>query len=76
MIIYQFLVTIQSVEFQLQLSIIHFKNLGWKDKKSVYQWRSFSKKIEMENSNFAYEVINRKLYRMYHLNGNHFYYYH
>ena len=47
----------------------HFKNLGWKDKQSAHQWRSVITTSALEKSNFDYEVIDRQLGRMGHLNG-------
>ena len=47
----------------------HFKNLGWKDKQSAHQWRSVITTSGLEKSNFHYEVIDRQLGRMGHLNG-------
>ena len=47
----------------------HFKNLGWKDKQSAHQWRSVITTTALERSDFAYEVIDRQLGRMGHLNG-------
>ena len=47
----------------------HFKNLGWKDKQSAHQWRSVITTSALERSNFGYEIIDRQLGRMGHLNG-------
>ena len=47
----------------------HFKNLGWKDKQSAHQWRSVITTSALEKSTFDYEVIDRQLGRMGHLNG-------
>jgi len=47
----------------------HFKNLGWKDIQSAHQWRSVITTTALERSDFAYEVIDRQLGRMGHLNG-------
>ena len=47
----------------------HFKNLGWKDKQSAHQWRSIITTSALEKSDFDYEVIDRQLGRMGHLNG-------
>ena len=47
----------------------HFKNLGWKDKQSAHQWRSVITTTALERSDFTYEVIDRQLGRMGHLNG-------
>ena len=47
----------------------HFKILGQKDKQSAHQWRSIISTKAIEKSNFAYEVIDRQLGRMGHLNG-------
>ncbi len=47
----------------------HFKNLGWKDKQSAHQWRSVITTSALEKSPFDYEVIDRQLGRMGHLNG-------
>ena len=47
----------------------HFKNLGWKDKQSAHQWRSIITTSALEKSTFEYEVIDRQLGRMGHLNG-------
>ena len=46
----------------------HFKNLGWKDKQSAHQWRSVITTAGQEH-NFDYEIIDRQLGRMGHLNG-------
>ena len=46
----------------------HFKNLGWKDKQSAHQWRSVITTASREH-NFDYEIIDRQLGRMGHLNG-------
>ena len=46
----------------------HFKNLGWKDKQSARQWRSVITTAGQEH-NFDYEIIDRQLGRMGHLNG-------
>ena len=45
------------------------ENIGWKDKQSAHQWRSVITTTALERSNFAYEVIDRQLGRMGHLNG-------
>ena len=45
----------------------HFKNLGLKDKQSVHQWRWVITKAVREH-NFDYEIIDRQLGRMVHLN--------
>ena len=45
----------------------HFKNLGWKDKQSAYQWRSIITASALEKSNFGYEIIDRQLGRMSHI---------
>ena len=47
----------------------HFKNLGWKDKQSAHQFRSVVTTAALEKSNFEYEIIDRQLGRMGHLNG-------
>ena len=47
----------------------HFKNLGWKDKQSAHQWRSVITTSALEKSDFGYEIIDRQLGRMGHLNG-------
>ena len=47
----------------------HFKNLGWKDKQSAHQWRSVITTSALERSDFGYEIIDRQLGRMGHLNG-------
>ena len=47
----------------------HFKNLGWKDKQSAHQWRSVITTSALEKSNFDYQIIDRQLGRMGHLNG-------
>ena len=47
----------------------HFKNLGWKDKQSAHQWRSVITTSALERSDFDYEIIDRQLGRMGHLNG-------
>ena len=47
----------------------HLKNLGWKDKQSAHQWRSVITTSALEKSKFDYEVIDRQLGRMGHLNG-------
>ena len=47
----------------------HFKNLGWKDKQSAHQWRSVITTSALERSDFGYEIIDRQLVRMGHLNG-------
>ena len=46
----------------------HFKNLGWKNKQSAHQWRSVITTAGREH-NFDYEIIDRQLGRMGHLNG-------
>ncbi len=46
----------------------HFKNLGWKDRQSAHQWRSVITTASREH-NFDYEIIDRQLGRMSHLNG-------
>ena len=47
----------------------HFRNLGWKGKQSAHQWRSVITTAANEHSNFDYEIIDRQLGRMGHLNG-------
>ena len=47
----------------------HFKNLGWKDKQSAHQWRSVITTSALEKSKFDYQIIDRQLGRMGHLNG-------
>ena len=47
----------------------HFRNLGWKGKQSAHQWRSVITTGAKEHSNFDYEIIDRQLGRMGHLNG-------
>ena len=47
----------------------HFRNLGWKGKQSAHQWRSVITTGANEHSNFDYEIIDRQLGRMGHLNG-------
>ena len=47
----------------------HFRNLGWKEKQSAHQWRSVITTGANEHSNFDYEIIDRQLGRMGHLNG-------
>ena len=47
----------------------HFKNLGWENKQSAHQWRSVITTSALEKSKFEYEVIDRQLGRMGHLNG-------
>lgn len=47
----------------------HFKNLGWKDKQSAHQWRSVITTSALEKSDFGYEIIDRQLGRMGHLDG-------
>ena len=47
----------------------HLKNLGWKDKQSAHQWRSVITTSAIERSDFGYEIIDRQLGRMGHLNG-------
>ena len=47
----------------------HFRNLGWKGKQSAHQWRSVITTAANEDSNFDYEIIDRQLGRMGHLNG-------
>ena len=47
----------------------HLKNLGWEGKQSAHQWRSVITTTALERSDFAYEVIDRQLGRMGHLNG-------
>ncbi len=47
----------------------HFKNLGWKDKQSAHQWRSVVTTSGVEKSNFDYEIIDRQLGRLGHLQG-------
>ena len=47
----------------------HLKNLGWKDKQSAHQWRSVITTSALEKSDFGYEIIDRQLGRMGHLNG-------
>ena len=44
------------------------ENIGWKDKQSAHQWRSVITTIEMDKSNFSYEVTYRQLGRMGYLN--------
>ena len=47
----------------------HLKNLGWEGKQSAHQWRSVITTTALEKSNFDYEIIDRQLGRMGHLNG-------
>ena len=47
----------------------HFKNLGWKDKQSAHQWRSVITTSALEKNDFGYEIIDRLLGRIGHLNG-------
>ena len=47
----------------------HFKNLGWKNIQSAHQWRSVITTSAIEHSEFSYEIIDRQLGRMGHLNG-------
>ena len=46
----------------------HFKNLGWEGKQTAHQWRSVITTAGREH-NFDYEIIDRQLGRMGHLNG-------
>ena len=47
----------------------HLKNLGWRDKQSAHQWRSVITTAALERSDFDYQIIDRQLGRMGHLNG-------
>ena len=47
----------------------HFKNLGWKDKQTAHQWRSVITVSALERSEFEYDIYDRQLGRMGHLNG-------